>query len=189
MSCPGHWGSELEAVVCAKILQQPLLIWAIADGSQLHPLINYSPTARIFTQTIIHISYSGLHYNALIHDSDQTSLLLSQQVFNSINNPTHVAAPTCHSHPTGPSDTSHSEAQLFNALAMAGRRAGTKCRRSDVHVGCSMTRYHFAHLAHSYQMPPDGSDQPLFIHKGHVDRNSPYQSRVGNRGPKHEQSF
>jgi hypothetical protein len=102
--------SELEAVVCANFLQQPLLIWAIADGSQLHPLINYSPTARIFTQTIIHISYSGLHYNALIHDSDQTSLLLSQQVsFNSINNPTHAATPSCHSHPTGPSHTSHSE--------------------------------------------------------------------------------
>jgi hypothetical protein len=33
MSCPGHWGSEIEAVVCAKILQQPLLVWAIADGS------------------------------------------------------------------------------------------------------------------------------------------------------------
>jgi hypothetical protein len=109
MSCPGHWGLELEAVVCAKFLQQPLLIWAIADGSQLHPLMNYSPTARIFTQTIIHISYSGLHYNALIHDSDQTSLLLSQQVFNSINNPTHAATPSCHSHPTGPSHTSHSE--------------------------------------------------------------------------------
>jgi hypothetical protein len=46
MSCRGHWGSELEAVVCAKFLQQPLLIWAIADGSQLHPLINYSPTAQ-----------------------------------------------------------------------------------------------------------------------------------------------
>jgi hypothetical protein len=81
MSCPGHWGSKIEAVVCAKILQQPLLIWAIADGSQLHPLINYSPTARLFTQRIIHISYSGLHYNALIHESDQTSLLLSQQVY------------------------------------------------------------------------------------------------------------
>jgi hypothetical protein len=66
MSCPGHWGSKIEAVVCAKILQQPLLIWAIADGSQLHPLVNYSPTARshnvlsIFTQRIIHISYSTL---------------------------------------------------------------------------------------------------------------------------------
>jgi hypothetical protein len=109
MSCPGHWGSEIEAVVCAKNLQQPLLIWATADGSQLHPLINYSPTARLFTQRIIHISYSGLHYNALIHESDQTSLLLSQQVFNSMNTPRPVATPTDHSYPTQPSDGSHSE--------------------------------------------------------------------------------
>jgi hypothetical protein len=109
MSCPGHWGSEIEAVVCAKNLQQPLLIWATADGSQLHPLINYSSTARLFTQRIIHISYSGLHYNALIHESDQTSLLLSQQIFNSINTPRPVATPTDHSYPTQPSDGSHSE--------------------------------------------------------------------------------
>jgi hypothetical protein len=64
MSCPGHCGSKIEAVVCAQILQHPLLIWAIADGSQLQPLINYSPTARLFTQRIFHISHSGLHYNA-----------------------------------------------------------------------------------------------------------------------------
>jgi ribonuclease HI len=57
MSHPGHWGSELEAIVCAKILQQPLLIWNIADGSQLHPLINYSVTSRLFTQNIIHIIF------------------------------------------------------------------------------------------------------------------------------------
>jgi hypothetical protein len=109
MSCPDHWGFEIEAVVCAEILQQPLLIWATADGSQLHRLIDYTPTARLFTQCIIHISYSELHYNALIHESDQTSLLLSQQVFNSMNTSRHVATPTDNPHPTRPSNGSHSE--------------------------------------------------------------------------------
>jgi hypothetical protein len=108
MSCPGHWGFEIEAVVCAQILQQPLLIWAIADGSQLHPLSNYSPTARLFIQRIIHISYSGLHYNALLHESDQTSLLLSQQVFNSTNSSRPVATPPAYSHPTRPFNSPHS---------------------------------------------------------------------------------
>jgi hypothetical protein len=109
MSCLGHWGSEIEVVVCAKILHHPLLIWSTADGFQLHPVINYSPTARLFTQRIIHISYLGLNYNALIYESDQTSLLLSQQVFNTINNSRSVATPTDHPHPTPLSDNSGSE--------------------------------------------------------------------------------
>jgi hypothetical protein len=137
MFCPGHWGSEIEAIVGAKILQQALLIWAIADGSQLHPLINHSPIAHLFTQRIIHISYSGLHYNALIHESNQTLLLLSQQVFNSITNTSHVTTPTTPSHPTRPCNTSHSKhlpsRSARRQYPPAQRPATADKSNSDVH--------------------------------------------------------
>jgi hypothetical protein len=144
-SCPGHWGSEIEALVCAKILQQPLLIWAIVDGSQLHPLINYSPTAHLFTKRIIHISYSEVHYNALIHESDQTSLLLSQQVFNSINNSRTAATSTDHSHPTRPSQSrSRSE-----------RLARPSARRQNLPSGRHAIAHAFNSSAHDPPILPD----------------------------------
>jgi hypothetical protein len=150
MSCPGHWGSKIEAVVCAQILQRPLLIWAIADGFQLHPLINYSPTARLFTQRIIHISYSGLHYNALIHESDQTSLLLSQQVFNSIYSFRPVATPPAHSHPTRPSNS-----------PLSGQLSYPSARRHHLPEGRpAMIADKSVSSAYDPQLVPDRMSQP-----------------------------
>lgn len=82
-STPGTFGTEFEAFVCAKLLQSPLLIWSATTGVPLHPLYNYSHTAPPNTQRILHLSYNGIHYDALTTVDAATSIQLTQHVVRS----------------------------------------------------------------------------------------------------------
>jgi hypothetical protein len=66
MSQNGKWGSELEALICAQIINRPVTIWSAINGTRLS-LLNFSPNNRVSADAMIHLAYSGTHYNALIN--------------------------------------------------------------------------------------------------------------------------
>lgn len=95
-STPGTFGTEVEAFVCAKLLQRPLLIWSAATRLPLHPIYNFSPAAPPFSQRIIHISYTGIHYDALLSLNAITSVQLTQQALDAVSQATSsLTLPVC----------------------------------------------------------------------------------------------
>ena len=79
-STPGSFGTEVEAFVCAKILQRPLLIWSATTGLPLHPIFNYSAAASPLAHQTLHLSFTGNHYDALIIPDAALSAQLTAQV-------------------------------------------------------------------------------------------------------------
>jgi hypothetical protein len=71
----GNWGSDLEALAIAQLMQRPALIWTLATGGHGEHL-NYSPMTK--TRSAIQILHAGNHYEALLINDELNVQQLSR---------------------------------------------------------------------------------------------------------------